>query len=88
MKYAILYLKRKKYRHICEGDLDNHVMFMRREGYWGTNLELLAFSDLMRLNINTITITMLLCKELILIRGQPPRQGGSPRATLDRGEFT
>ena len=36
----------------------------------------------------TITITMLLCKELILIRGQPPRQGGSPRATLDRGEFT
>ena len=30
---------------------------------------------------------MLLCKELILIRGQPPRQGGS-RATLDRGEFT
>ena len=25
---------------------------MRREGYWGTNLELLAFSDLMRLNIN------------------------------------
>ena len=31
---------------------------------------------------------MLLCKELILIRGQPPRQGGSPRATLERGEFT
>ena len=38
-------------------------------------------------NDNKITITMLLCKELILIRGQPPRQGGSPRATLDRGEF-
>ena len=35
-----------------------------------------------------ITITMLLCKELILIRGQPPRQSGSPRVTLDRGEFT
>ena len=35
-----------------------------------------------------ITITVLLCMELILIRGQPPRQGGSPRATLDRGEFT
>ena len=31
---------------------------------------------------------MLLCKKLILIRGQPPRQGGSPRAALDRGEFT
>ena len=31
---------------------------------------------------------MLLCKELILIRDQHPRQGGSPRATLDRGEFT
>ena len=34
------------------------------------------------------TITMLLCMELILIRGQPPRQERSPRATLDRGEFT
>ena len=29
---------------------------------------------------------MLLCKELILIRSQPPRQSGSPRATLDRGD--
>ena len=28
---------------------------MRREGYWGTNLELLAFSDIMRLNINIYT---------------------------------
>ena len=25
---------------------------MRKDGYWGTNLELIAFSDLMRLNIN------------------------------------
>ena len=40
------------YRHICDGDLDNHITWMRSEGYWGTNLELLAFSDLMRLNIN------------------------------------
>ena len=31
---------------------------------------------------------MSLCKELILIRGQLPRQGGFPRVTLDRGEFT
>ena len=28
---------------------------MRKDGYWGTNLELLAFSDLMRLNINIYT---------------------------------
>ena len=28
---------------------------MRANGYWGTNLELLAFSDLMRLNINIKT---------------------------------
>ena len=28
---------------------------MRKDGYWGTNLELLAFSDLMRLNINIFT---------------------------------
>ena len=30
---------------------------------------------------------MLLCKELILIRGQPPKQRGSLRVTLKRGEF-
>ena len=28
---------------------------MRKDGYWGTNLELLAFSDLMKLNINIYT---------------------------------
>ena len=28
---------------------------MRREGYWSTNIELLAFSDLMRLDINIYT---------------------------------
>ena len=28
---------------------------MRREGYWDTNLEKLAFSDLMKLNINIYT---------------------------------
>ena len=31
---------------------------------------------------------MLLYKELILIRGQPLKQIGSPKATLIRGEFT
>ena len=31
---------------------------------------------------------MLLRKELILIRDQPPKQGGSSRTTLKRGEFT
>ena len=34
-----------------------------------------------------VTITILLCKELILIKGQSPRQGGFPRAILNRGEF-
>ena len=47
--------KKEIYRHIWEGDIDSHVANMRREGYWGTNLELLAFSDLMRLNINIYT---------------------------------
>ena len=50
-----IFKKKEIYRHICEGDLDNHLIWMRREGYWGTNLELLAFSDLMRLNINIFT---------------------------------
>ena len=47
--------KKEIYRHIWEGDIDSHVANMRREGYWGTNLELLAFSDLMRLNISIYT---------------------------------
>ena len=47
--------KKEIHRHIWEGDIDSHVANMRREGYWGTNLELLAFSDLMRLNINIYT---------------------------------
>ena len=44
--------KRQIYEHLWEGNLDNHITNMRKDGYWGTNLELLAFSDLMRLNIN------------------------------------
>ena len=28
---------------------------MKKVGYWGTNLDILAFSDLMRLNINIYT---------------------------------
>ena len=44
--------KRQMYEHLWEGNLDNHITNMRKNGYWGTNLELLAFSDLMRLNIN------------------------------------
>ena len=50
-----IFKKKEIYRHICEGDLDNHLIRMKREWYWGTNLELLAFSDLMRLNINIYT---------------------------------
>ena len=44
--------KKEIYKHIWEGDLDSLLIGMRREGYWDTHLEMLAFSDLLRLNIN------------------------------------
>ena len=47
--------KRQKYEHLLEGNLDNHITNMRKDVYWGINLELLAFSDLMKLNINIYT---------------------------------
>ena len=50
--YDFIIKKRQIYEHLWEGNLDNHITNMRKDGYWGTNLELLAFSDLMRLNIN------------------------------------
>ena len=43
------------YEHLWEGNLDNHITNMRKDEYWGTNLELLAFLDLMRLNIKIYT---------------------------------
>ena len=42
---AFILKKKEIYRHICEEDLDNHLIWIRREGYWGSNLELLDFSD-------------------------------------------
>ena len=51
-----IFKKKEIYKHICEWDLDNHLIWMRKEGYWGMNLELLTFSDLMRLNINIYTL--------------------------------
>ena len=47
--------KRQIYEHLWEGNLNNHKINMRKDEYWETNLELLAFSDLMRLNINIYT---------------------------------
>ena len=39
------YLEKKKevYHALCEGDFENHLLNMRRNRYWGINLELLAF---------------------------------------------
>ena len=71
--------------------LDNNLIVNTNTGEWLHYLKYNLYDILMRSLIKLriinyiITITMLLCKELILIRGQPPRQGGSPRATLDHG---
>ena len=51
------YLEKKKevYQAFCEGDIKKHLLKMWKDGYWGTNIELLAFSDLIRININIYT---------------------------------
>ena len=41
--YDFLLKKKEIYMHIWEGDLDNHLIRMRRDGYYSTNLELLVF---------------------------------------------
>ena len=48
------YIEKKKeaYQSFYEGNIENLLLNMRRDGYWGTNFELLDFSDLMRININ------------------------------------
>ena len=50
---TILRRKKEVYQAFCEGDIENHLLNMRRDGYWGTNLELIAFSGLMIINIHT-----------------------------------
>ena len=40
-------LKKEIYKHIWDGDLDDHLIRMRR--IWGSNLVLIAFQILMRL---------------------------------------
>ena len=35
--------KNEIYKQFWEEDLENHLVRIRREGHWGTNLELLAF---------------------------------------------
>ena len=42
--------KKKIYEHLWESNLDNHITNMRKDEYLETNLKLLAFSDLMKLN--------------------------------------
>ena len=51
------YIEKKKeaYQSFYEGNIENLLLNMRRDGYWGTNFELLDFSDLMRININIYT---------------------------------
>ena len=48
--------KKKINEHLWDGNLDNHKTFMREDGYWGTNLKLFTFSDLIRLNINIYSL--------------------------------
>ena len=81
LKLGRMKFKVKEYRTETEFFEGDHIETGPHKGF--DELHEVESSD-----STDITITMLLCKELILIRGQPPRQGGSPRATLDRGEFT
>ena len=40
-----IFKKKQIYENLWESSLDNHIINMRKDGYWGTNLELLTFSD-------------------------------------------
>ena len=46
---------RDTYQNIWERNLETHIQNMRKNRVWGTSLEIMAFSDLMRLNINIYT---------------------------------
>ena len=43
------------YKNLLEGDFDTDIRNIKRNGFWGTNLEIMAFSDMMRLNISIYT---------------------------------
>ena len=40
---------------LWESDFDIHIHNIRRNEFWGTNLEIISFSDLIRININMFT---------------------------------
>ena len=46
----ILIRKKHLYKNLWESDFDTHIRNIKRNGFWGTNLEKIAFSDMMRLN--------------------------------------
>ena len=47
------FLKRKKhlYENLWEGDFDTYIRNMKRNGFWENNHEIIAFFDMMRLNM-------------------------------------
>ena len=47
--------KRQLYQDLLEVDIDTHIKIIRRNISWETNLEIMAFTDLMKININILT---------------------------------
>ena len=52
-----VFLVRKKHlsENLWEGDFDTHIRNMKRNKFWGTNLEIMTFSDMMMLNTSIYT---------------------------------
>ena len=47
--YAFLIRKKHLHENLWEGDFDTHISNMKRNGFWGTNLDIMIFSDMVRL---------------------------------------
>ena len=52
---AFLISKKHLYENLWEGDFDTHIRNMKWNGFWKNSLEIIIFSDMMRLNISIYT---------------------------------
>ena len=60
--------KKHLFENLWEDDFDTQIRNMKINGFWGTNLEIIEFSDIMRLNINIYTSLDQYFSEVEIIR--------------------
>ena len=49
--WTFLISKKNLYENLWEGHFDTHIRNLKINGFWGINLEIMIFSDMIRLNI-------------------------------------